>query len=80
MTDTQFPGTGLLDVDPNDKDPELSLALRAKGRGMSKRQYVTLRADAILLTGRVLKWNSATFDEAFLALRLIAAQVWDPQQ
>lgn len=71
---------GLLDPPPDSNDPELDLARHAKAMGLSKRSYLLLRSDAIRLTGRTLQWNSATYDLAFVALRLIAEEVWGVRQ
>lgn len=78
---SQFPGTGLLDPPPDESgDPEYNLAKRARDAGMTREQYVKLRTDAIRLTGKVLRWDSATYDQAFLALALVAEETWGIKQ
>jgi len=39
-----------------------------------------MRGDAVRLTGKVLRWDSALYDQAFLALAGIIADVWGPIQ
>lgn len=77
---SQFPGTGLLDPPPDSNDPERDLARLAKDAGISRKQHVEMRGDAIRLTGRVLGWNSAEYDQAFLALGMICEEVWGIKQ
>lgn len=72
----QFPGTGLLDPPPDSNNPEHDLAKAAKRLGMTRDIYMTMRMDAIRLTGRVLHWKTHQYDEAVDALRLIAEEVW----
>lgn len=74
-----IPGSGLLDAPADERgDPELNLARKAKDAGMSAKQYLKMRGDAVRLTGRVLRWDSSLYDQAFLALAGIIANVWGP--
>jgi len=76
-----LPGTGLFDAPTDERgDPELNLARKAKEVGMSAKQYVKLRGEAIRLTAKVLRWDSALMDQAQLALAMIVAEVWGPIQ
>jgi hypothetical protein len=76
-----IPGSGLLDAPADERgDPELNLARRAKEAGMSAKHYLKMRGDAVRLTGKVLRWDSSLYDQAFLALAGIIADVWGPIQ
>jgi len=76
-----LPGSGLFDAPADEKgDPELNLARRAKAAGMSATHYVKMRGGAIRLTGKVLRWDSSLYDQAFIAMALIVAEVWGPKQ
>lgn len=76
-----LPGTGLFDVPPDERgEPELNLARKARDAGISAKHYLKMRGDALRLTGKVLHWDSSLYDQAFLALAGIIAEVWGPIQ